>query len=113
MYIYNVKYENKHPWLILYKCKQVTLRYKWLSITPKILLIKDFNYETKDKATHIGSTALMLMFLPNGENIKTQVHSLPVSFKQPLFPSYDMIISNSMNYSMFCHLSSLPRGLTP
>jgi len=39
------------------------------------------NRETENKATHVGSTALIFMSLLNGEIIKAQVRLLPEYFK--------------------------------
>ena len=75
----NIKIST-HDYYYYYYISVHKLRCKQLSITPKILLIKDFNHETEKKATHVGSTALMLMFLPNRENIKTQLRLLTVPF---------------------------------
>ena len=63
---------------------------------------QDFNHDTENKATPAGLTALTLMSLLNGEIIKSKVRSLPVSFKQPLFSSYDMIVSISRNQFTQC-----------
>jgi len=79
----NVKHEDKHPWLLLHKLSQVALRI--ISKPPNILLINNFNHETEYKVTHVGSIVFTLMFLLNGENIKTQVRSLPVSYKKICF----------------------------
>ena len=71
-------------------------------MTQQTLLIKNFNHKTEEKATPVGSTALIFMFLLNKENIKNQVRLLPVSFKQTLFISYHMMISISMNQITQC-----------
>ena len=46
-----------------------------------MLLINNFNHETENMATSVGSIALKLMSLLNGEIIKTQVCLLPMHFK--------------------------------
>ena len=65
------KKENKHPWSLLLLHNYIQVALQQLSITLKILLIEGFNHETENKATHVGSTALTIVFLPNRENIKT------------------------------------------
>jgi len=73
-----------------------------------ILLIKDFNHEIEDKATHVGSTALLLMFIPNEENIKTQVRLLPVPFKISHVYQLSKLYTNVINESfqiLFCHIN--------
>jgi len=70
-----------------------------LSITSKILLIKNLDRETENKATLVGSTALVIMFLLNKENIKNQVRLLPVYFKFSMFINATNYISIlSMNH---------------
>ena len=48
---------------------------------PKILVIKNFNHETENKATPVDSTALTFMSLLSGEVFKNKVRSLPILFK--------------------------------
>ena len=72
---------------------------------------QNFNYGTEDKVTHISSTVLTFMFLLNGESIKSQVRSLPVSFqKQGLLPRlyHDNKHVHESIYLMFCHISNDP-----
>jgi len=64
-------------------------------VTLKISLIERFNHEIKNKATHVGSIALTIVFLPNRENINIQVRCCLRLSKSHIF----------INYTNYIHIS--------
>ena len=102
MNVYEEK-KNKHPWssLLLHNCTQVALQQ--LSITLKILLIKNFNYAIEDKVTPVSSTALTVIFLQNSGTFAACAFQNPTCLS-----TIQIIYINIINESfqtLFCHIN--------
>ena len=72
---------------------------------------KNLNYETENKATLGGSTTFTLMFLLNGESIKTQVCLLLVPFTNShVFYKYQKFhnipVFNELFQALFWHINN-------
>jgi len=65
---------------------------------------KNFNHETENKATHVGSTALTLIVFLTGESIKSLPAPFKISLVYQLYKLYINVINESFQ-GLLCHIN--------